>query len=219
MHRSVDVEETGMTPFISQLPIAAIAVLIWSSTTYSQPAGDKPKIVVGDQWEFASTSAPSGKLDTWSRTVVEVPSEDRLRVRFGAGTLGDYDGAMDWMPQGNPDFRRQLVSYPLAVGKEWPVSRKFENPNTSETGKAKVVAIEQITVPAGTYQCYKIDAEASLVNKMYTERRFWSRWYCPEIKWIAKEIVETRIFNPGNPASTGTTIATSELVRFTPGTQ
>jgi hypothetical protein len=197
--------------------LAAMACVTCSAAALSQPTADKPKIVVGDQWEFASTTTPPGKDDTWSRTVVEVPADDRLRVKFGVGTLADYDGNMDWMPDGNPDFRRQLVAYPLAVGKEWSVSRRFPNPSTSETGKARVAAQEQVTVPAGTFQCWRVEAEASLVNKNYSERRLWKRWYCPEVKWIAKEVVETTIFNPGNPASNGRTVQTSELVRFTAG--
>ena len=148
---------------------------------------------------------------------MEALGEDHFRVKLGATTLADYDDVMNFMPQGNPDFRRQLVVYPLTVGKEWPISRRFDNPSTSEMGKAKVVAVEQLTVAAGTYQCFNIDAESSLVNKMYSERRFWNRWYCPEVKWFAKEVVETRISDPRNPAAGGTTIDTSELVRFTPG--
>ncbi len=201
----------------SVMLLAAILSSTVATAVLAQPAAEKPKIVVGDKWQFASTTEPGAKADTWSRTVVEVLGEDRLRVKFGAGTLGEYDGAMDWMPDGNPDYRRQLVAYPLALGKEWPVARRFANPSTSETGKAKVVAQEQVTVPAGTFQCWRVEAEASLVNKTYSERRIWTRWYCPEVKWIAKEIVETTVFNPGNPASNGRTVATSELRRFTPG--
>jgi len=197
--------------------LTAIASLAWSATVFSQPAADKPRIIVGDQWEFTSNTKPTGKDDTWSRTVLEVLADDRLRVRLDAGTLADYDGNMDWMPEGNPDFRRQLVAYPLAAGKEWSISRRFPNPSTSETGKARVAAQEQVTVPAGTFQCWRVEAEASLVNKSYSERRLWKRWYCPEVKWIAKEVVETTIFNPGNPAANGRTVQTSELVRFAAG--
>jgi len=196
--------------------LAAMLVGMMPAALVAQPAADKPKIVVGDKWQFVSTTEP-GKADTWSRTVLEVQGDDRLRVQLGAGTIADYDGGMDWMPDGNPDYRRQLVAYPLAIGKEWSVARRFPNPNTSETGKAKVVAQEQITVPAGTFQCWRIEADASLVNRTNSERRVWTRWYCPEVKWIAKEILDTTIFNRNNPSGNGRTLMTSELAHFTPG--
>ena len=80
-----------------------------------------------------------------------------------------------------------------------------------------MVAQEQITVPAGSYQCYRIDAESTLVQRTYYERRFWKRWYCPVVMWFAKEVLETITFDRLNPAANGTVVETSELVRFTPG--
>jgi hypothetical protein len=196
----------------------AIALLGWTTAAYAQSSGEKPKIVVGDQWEFTRSATPPGGSSTWSREVIEVPGDDRLRVKLETGTLADYDGAMDFMPEGRLDFRRQLVAYPLTVGKEWPIDRRFTNPGTSETGKAKVAAQEQITVPAGTFQCYRIEAESSTVNKAnYSARRIWKRWYCPDVKWIAKEVLESTIFDRNNPGANGMTVETSELVRFTPG--
>jgi hypothetical protein len=184
---------------------------------WAQPAGDAPKINVGDHWAFARIEKTTGKADTWSRTVAEVPGDDRLQVKLGGGTVEEYDGAMNFMPQGNPDFRRPLVVYPLAVGKEWSIARKFANPSVSENGKAKVVAIESVTVPAGTFQCYRIEASSSQGGRQDSTQRSWIRWYCPEVKWIAKEIVETVVFSRSNPAANGTTVETSELTRFTPG--
>ncbi len=138
-------------------------------------------------------------------------------MRLGNGNIVDYDGAMNFMPEGKPERARALAKYPLQIGSEWAVARKFPNPGTDERGSAKVVAFETITVPAGTFQCYRVEAQASLTNKSYNETRNWVRWYCPEIKWIAKETVETKTHNPYNPAATGTTLQTSELVKFTPG--
>jgi hypothetical protein len=195
----------------------AVALILASTAVYAQPAGDAPKINVGDQWTFARTEKTSGKADTWSRTVADVPGADRLQVKLGAGTVEEYDGAMNFMPQGNPDFRRALVVYPLAVGKEWSIARKFANPNLTEDGKAKVVAVEEITVPAGKYQCYRIEAKTSQSGKQNSWQRSWIRWYCPEVKWFAKEILETVTFDRVNPSANGTTVETSELTRFTPG--
>jgi hypothetical protein len=77
---------------------------------------------------------------------------------------------------------------------------------------------ETITVPAGTFSCYRVEASRTYVNRTYTSNMHRStRWYCPEVKWIAKEIVETTTRSTSNPASNGTTTDASELVRFTAG--
>ena len=85
-----------------------------------------------------------------------------------------------------------------------------------EKGDAKVVAVESITVPAGTFECFRIDVKAEFGARSYQQRNTWSRWYCPKIKWIAKERHETYIYDVtkggGSP-----TVETSELVKFTPG--
>jgi hypothetical protein len=198
------------------LAVVVLAALGLSVAAQAQPAAEKPTLSVGDKWMFSQVGA-DGKTTTWSREVVQLPSGEQVRVRWGNGTLAEYDDAMNFVPEGKPEFIRVLVKYPLKVGNEWSLSRKFANPGTGETGKAKVVAYEAVTVPAGNFQCYRVEADATLTNKTYYETRKWVRWYCPEVKWIAKETVETKTYNPYNPAATGTVQVSSELVNFTPG--
>ena len=186
-----------------------------AATAGAQPVANRPAFGVGDSWEFTQKAA-DGATTTWTRQVVEVPSADRLRVRLQDNTVVDYDGAFNFVPQGNPEYARILVKYPLKVGDEWPMGRKFANPGIAETGKAKVVAYESITVPAGTFQCYRIEAEASQASREAKENRTWKRWYCPEVKWFAKEVLETQTFGTRGRVG-GTVSQTSELVKFTPG--
>ena len=185
-----------------------------SIAAHAQSAAEKPKFNVGDKWEFKQSTA-DGKTNNWSREIVEIPSGEQVRVRMGSGKVEDYDGAMNFMPEGNAERVRVLAKYPLKVGDAWTFSRKFANPGTSEDGKAKVVALESLTVPAGTFQCYRVEAETSLNNKAYKETRVWVRWYCPDVKWIAKETLETRTTT--RDSGSNATSETSELVKFTPG--
>lgn len=180
-----------------------------------QPVTQKPTIKVGDAWEFSAVSEPEGKRSSWTRTILEVASADSLKVRVEDDKVFDYDSALNFMPEGRADYARVLVKYPLKVGDEWEMSRKFPNPNTVELGKAKVVAFETITVPAGSFQCYRVEAEAALVSRGTKEDRLWKRWYCPDVKWIAKEVLETRTQPRGSAARTSS-VQTSELVKFTP---
>jgi hypothetical protein len=182
----------------------------------AQPVAPKPAINVGDAWEFKGLLEPDGKPNDWTRTVVEVAPNDVLKIRQQDDRVVDYDGALNFMPEGRADYARVLVKYPLKVGDEWEMSRKFPNPQTEEAGKAKVVAFETITVPAGTFQCYRIEAEAWTTNRSARERRSWKRWYCPDVKWIAKELLETTVYGTAT-RTTSTSASTSELVKFTPG--
>jgi hypothetical protein len=197
------------------LTVAAIAPVV------GQPVADAPKIVVGDRWEFKSNTAPGDKTGKWSREVVEVAPDGALRVRVGKGRIDDYDAAMNDLEGGKSGRARILVQYPIKVGDEWKlwqIDRKFENPNLGESGTVAVVAVETIAVPAGTFQCFRIEAKSVYMNRHnYTRTRHWKRWYCPDVKWIAKEWLETTVRSTTNPASSGTTTVESELVAFTPG--
>lgn len=182
----------------------------------SQPVAETPKLRVGDSWEFRQTTTPGDKLTQLTRKIAEIGPGDRVQVIWEDGTLQQYDSAMNYIFQGNPEYVRILARYPLKVGNQWSYTRKFANPMFEEKGDAKVVAYESVTVPAGTFDCFRVDVEASFSYKLYQQRNSWSRWYCPAVKWTAKERHETYIVNPGTGGAT-TTVDTIELVKFTPG--
>jgi len=199
-------------PAVLGVALATCAVCV----AIAQPVAQKPAIKVGDSWEFRRTADPEGKSTEWTRTIVELAPNDVVKVRMGDGKVSEYDSALNFMPDGLADHARILVKYPLKVGEEWEMSRKFPNPGIAEIGKARVVAFETITVPAGTFQCYRVEAEASLVSRTAKEDRSWKRWYCPDIRWIAKEVLETRTHGTRSRLGSAS-VETSELVKFTPG--
>ncbi len=182
----------------------------------SQPVAESPKLKAGDAWEFRQTTTPGDNVTQLTRKITEIGPGDRVQVLWQDGTLKQYDSAMNFIPQGKPEYVRILARYPLKVGDQWSYTRKFPNPLTEEKGDAKVVAYESVTVPAGTFDCFRVDVKAEFSVRTYQQRNLWSRWYCPAVKWTAKERHETYIFS----VSTGggkTTVDTIELVKFTPG--
>jgi len=181
----------------------------------SQPVAEKPDWKVGDHWNFQETTTPSGETTTWSRKIVGFLPDDRIQVRFGSGRLEQYDSAFNFIPDGRADVVRILARYPLKVGAEWTFETKFTEMQGTERGSAKIVAYESITVPAGTFACYRIDTVTYYNNKTYSSHRLWNRWYCPEVKWIAKERLETTIDDPYGIRRHD--VAVSELVSFRPG--
>lgn len=84
-------------------------------------------------------------------------------------------------------------SFPLFVGKEWETESKFSAPKLSGTylNRGKVLGVEQITVPAGTFSVMKIEVR-TYVNALIdgSSHRSWIEvrtiWYIPEIGCPAK---------------------------------
>ncbi len=197
--------------------IAAMLVLsaCLGGAAWGQPSSGRPDYKVGDKWTYHMVEKVADKTSEWSREIVEVGPGNRLLGRFEDGKTHEFDDAMNWAPTG-PEDARVLVKYPLKVGLSWTFTHK---PNTTsnvrETGEAKVVSYESITVPAGTFDCFRVDAQSTASVRAYSARRQWSRWYCPAIKWVAKEQMETNIYDPGKGGGTRT-VATSELTAFSP---
>jgi len=194
----------------------ALLMLAPCQASPAQPITEKPAVRIGDSWQFERTTDP-GKKDTWSRTVVEIVGDDHVRMKLGNGTVEEHDGALNLIPKGEEEHTRILARYPMQVGDEWELARKHQNPRRREHGKAKVVAYESVSVPAGTFQCFRVNAQSTVEQLSYREFRTWSRWYCPDVKWIAREELETRTFDNRNPAGTGVVRTRSVLVRFMPG--
>ena len=192
---------------------SAIAFMLASAVALAQPVAEKPAYKVGDRWQFTSTEGD--KTTKWSREIVDVRA-DGLTVKFGNGTTNAYDDAMNFVDPEGAANSRILGRYPLRVGAEWQFARKAGQKGAlDERGSAKVVAYEKVTVPAGTYDCYRVETESSITGRLFNEKHAWTRWYCPEIRWIAKERMEVQTFNPRAPPTSTTSV--SELVKFTPG--
>ena len=179
---------------------------------------EAPTFVTGDTWEFSGLD--NGKPYQWSREIIEVMPDARLRVkvvRNGKESIEIYDRWMNFLVDGRTDRARLLAKYPLAKEAKWQYTISFGNPSAGTNGEAKVVAEEHITVPMGSYDCLKVESSTSYRSGLYTTYDRTTRWHCPQVKWIAKEVYDSRTFSPYNPAQTTNRLSDTELVRFTSG--
>jgi hypothetical protein len=207
-----------MNPRTKLALLALVGTCISTRVAIGQPVAEKPDWKVGDHWEYQQTTTVGNQAPTsnaLSRKIEAFLPDDRIEVRSGSGKLEQFDSAMNFMPDGRADATRIYARYPLKVGAEWTYSMKAGAMDGTENGSVKTVAYESITVPAGTFACYRTDGESNFNNKNYRERRVWSRWYCPEVKWIAKQRLETTTFKINTIG--GTTVETWELLKFTSG--
>jgi hypothetical protein len=156
-------------------------------------AMQKPNWTVGDQWVYEEKSPEA------HRTVVrEVVREDAFQgipsyvVKRGneeSFYTKETLGLIATMEEGKLTLRRdksaQIFSWPLAVGKEWRntyAEENLKNKSKDTTDLSMVVStIEEMTVPAGTFQAARIE-----VYDPKSGRLLFERWYSPQAKYYIK---------------------------------
>jgi len=98
------------------------------------------------------------------------------------GLVGVRSGEK-WVSKRNAPF--QLLSWPLEAGKEWKFNHVLEQvqEKSSRTIDARIVVanVEEIKVPAGAFEVYRIE-----VYNNYTGQLFSEHWYSPKVKWFVK---------------------------------
>jgi len=182
----------------------------WVRPLLAQDVANKPELRVGDTWTFHMTGEDDGKTidSAWRRVIVETLPGDRIRVT-PPYNVDTFDGSWNPIYKERPDFWPVDYQFPLRVGASWsyasPVgARTVDGRSYDNHGNMKVVAYESITVPAGTFQCFRIEGEsywaaaidATLPDYMFTEKWRITNWYCPEVRFIGKS--HTERYSGGN---------------------
>ena len=66
----------------------------------------------------------------------------------------------------------------------------------------KVVAFEPLTVPAGTFDCYRVESASTIAYKASFNRDIKETyWYCPKVGSFAKVTRETTTISRDTPSS------------------
>jgi len=183
-----------MTKFVGNF-VATLLVLFAAYAFAQNP--DRPDVHVGDRWSWQHINGLANERDlTRIEDVVEVSdNEIRTRVRVKGSGIATY--TREWNPvdviyaQFSPNLK-ELV-FPLQVGKKWDGTADKMLFSNGKHGKfflkGEVVAFEKVTVPAGTFDAYKInvvldatgtDEDANIGNTVE------SYWYAPSVKRYVK---------------------------------
>jgi hypothetical protein len=198
-------------------PVALFAVSLVAFGAVAQPTADKPDLKVGDRWEFnQSVKIVPGeeKAEPWSRRVLETQPDGRTKVVVGKETL-TLDATGNRIDARGPEYSVATYKFPMKVGNEWSyTARAGEGGMLERHGTYKVVAYEPVTVPAGTFDCFRVEGQWELNGKTYTGRAREQYWYCPAIKFIAKSSSQFDQNWRNQPSKSETRL--SELTKFTP---
>jgi hypothetical protein len=162
------------------------------ATPTGAQVAERPQIQVGDAWNYSFRDTKNSRTGcTYSLTVTGV-TDDKITVDMqnpqhcNIGTLGEslvYDKDFNLMYSGLTPYRTN--AFPLAVGKQW--NQKFDLNTEANTllhneVTAKVVAIEKVTVPAGTFDAYKVVVERKYASQYLSGTITETRWYAPQAK-------------------------------------
>lgn len=159
---------------------------------------DRPEWKVGYQWQY-SWKDPSGNGTLTKEIVREesfggVPSFVLKRAKNEDFYAKDILGLLGTMAGGRVTVRRtapfQALSWPMEVGKEWSnaylVQRPEEKSPESQENRVVVTKLEPVTVPAGTFDAFKIEIYNARTGALLNEY-----WYAPAVKWFVK----SRVYN------------------------
>jgi hypothetical protein len=171
------------------IAVAALSGLA-AAAAFGQEAA-KPTLSVGEQWVFKQTT-DAGKEITWSRRIVAVGADGVVDVQTAPDKTQQFDAAWNFIDPRGADYNRTPYKFPMKVGAEWSFSAKAGTAVAMENRNSyKVVAYEPVTVPAGTFDCFKVEGTSDTTLKAYNYTMHETYWYCPKVNFIGKVQRET----------------------------
>jgi len=187
------------------IAVGVAAVLSCSAHCTAQPVDPGP-VRVGDRWSYDIKDEATGDLRHALTVVVidvndkEITARTTIRGKDRPQTMAfdlDWgridDGAWKLRPSGIG------IKQPLQIGKEWRSDANAMNLQSGvafrASGVAKVMAEEQVTTAAGTFDTYRINTTVRLVNtRDQTKSSTWTfvLWYAPAVNRWVKKTTEAR---------------------------
>ncbi len=158
---------------MNRTPMAALVALALSGAALAQTA-ERPPTKAGDRWTYRITKemAPSGWTQTRDEITVTRATSTSIyyttRAADSTQVGQDIIAGNDWSRVRNVNGRETVVNQPLAFplspGKTWTITYHEDHPNKAhrfEEWKTvyTVVGTEKVTVPAGTFDAIKVEAE------------------------------------------------------------
>ncbi len=169
---------------------------------------EAPAIHIGDSWTF-------DKIDGWKKSkdftrVTTVTALDDKEIRTESKTSGEDGTLVIVRTRELNEILRDTgslkntqtpymptFSFPLEVGKTW--SKEFTtarsnapNDKSTSTLTGNVVGREQVTVPAGIFDAFKIEVKGrynrSTGHGSWSGELFHTIWYVPEVRYFVKWI-------------------------------
>ncbi len=152
---------------------------------------------------------------TWTRRVTAVGADGGFDIQVGERVFR-LDPSGNYLDTRGTEYNRTIYQFPMQVGAEWSYVARFgAQPPIDQRGHYKVIAWEPLTVPAGTFDCFRVEGKAEAAYKAsYQQTIKETYWYCPKVNAMAKLQRETSTFSRDSPSSRET--VEQLLTRHTP---
>lgn len=159
-----------------------------------------PDVHIGDIWKYRNIDGYSNETNVeFSHLIVKLDDKEivvQLQNKNSKGKRLKYftrewnqtdSGEVKWEPY-NSEYK-----FPLSVGRTWNQEFKFSYNNGasfSSLVKAKVTALEKVTVPAGTFDAYRIEKDIETRSNSADATVMIGRiitWYAPVVKKYVRQ--------------------------------
>jgi hypothetical protein len=207
------------SPFLATMSLLAMVGSLSAQTAPngSPPAATSPAVESpnspepmedaqpGDHWTYELRDEITGEVkSTITNTVTDVSaSEISTRIALlGNSNSGYQTFDRSWNMTNNGIWRYTPndgtgIRQPLAVGKTWSFKSTDLNStagvSAKRSGTSKVIAQENVTTRAGTFDTFKIETSFQLQNANDPTRKFHivqQTWYAPVIDhWVKRTFV------------------------------
>jgi hypothetical protein len=189
-----------------RLTAVALALFLLSSGYSEAQTVDPGPIRVGDRWSYDLKDDLTGDLrQAITGVVIEINAKEiTTRVTYrGKDRSQTMVHDLDWGRIDDGAWRLSPsgigIKKPLQIGKEWRSDANGMHLQSGvpfrASGAAKVVAQEPITVPAGTFETFRLEMTVRMINsKDQTKSQTWNFlvWYAPAVNRWAKRKSELR---------------------------
>ena len=193
-------------------PIALLLVAFLHAGAALAQKAERPAVKVGDEWRF---------VVYYTQPSIEPNRTWTINAVTPAGIQATENGEpLEMTPELNvlesprtKESNPQALSFPLEVGKRWRYSSdwlfKAKGSKGTILNEVAVVGHESVTVPAGTFDAFKLVAKGRLggtspINSQYNAEMTTTYWYAPAARAIVKSVTHNPYLGP----------STVELVRL-----
>lgn len=191
--------------------LLAVVLLLPAAVLGQTSSAPRPEIKVGDSWTYTRFDKTTKQITgTFVNTVAKIEGGEitmESRSASGQGGGGSNVFTPEWHVRklGGREFTPAIPEYafPLEVGKSWAGKYTAPSPRGDSIVdyelKGKVVGVESVTVPAGTFDAMKIELETFWVYKgafgrvgggLTTGSFNQTIWYAPKAKRFVKMDVD-----------------------------
>ena len=209
-----------------ELLLATIVLLFFGlsgSATAQGPTGQRPTINIGDAWTYTLRNSQKNTPDSQFTITVNNLGAGQIVANWENPVLGDsgtllFDQDLNLVEnkrtsgliiyRATPAFPG--YQWPLYVGETWQRGFQYTvqggGVQYQATLTPQVVGLEKVTVPAGTFDAYKINQ--TLEYMAFNGTNSWGGsqktvlWYAPQ----TKSLVKSEITDFGPRAAVGTTV-------------